>query len=218
MHIYLVDTKEETVEAWKSLFGTVPTVSCHCDRIENWLHKSDGFVSVANSHLFMDGGSDLAYMQMFPGIQAAVKKHAQQFGFVDRLGLTEYLPVGAAMMYTTEYGKHLISAPTMLLPQNVASTQNAYHAFKLVLELMDKNPNVQSVVVPGMCTGYGRMPPLESAYQMHRAWLHHKNGLTLDTKPETKNLVYYPSILKQQPKYYCNSQFFDILPQDIVNM
>ena len=69
----------------------------------------------------------------------------------------------------------LIVAPTMLIPHDVADTQNAYWAFIAILMTMARiekisSGTVQTLVCTSLCCGVGRMDPEQSAIQMRRAW------------------------------------------------
>jgi O-acetyl-ADP-ribose deacetylase (regulator of RNase III) len=208
--IMLVDRGDEMVDAWEACFANQTHVSCHVADIKDFWNKSQAFVSASNSQLFFDGGSDLAYMKLFPGVQSTMKRYVTNFGFEDNVGRTDYLPVGAACIKSFD-DKYLICAPTMFLPQDVSTTNNAYVAFKLVLELLDKNPQVRSVVVPGLCCGYGKMTHEKAANQMFRAYIDHqqrKNSLD-SLGPEHTNIVHWPSYKDTQPHYFMNRSFID---------
>ena len=69
----------------------------------------------------------------------------------------------------------VICAPTMRVPQNVSKTVNAYLAFRAALRaIRDFNALhgdvIGSVIVPGLCTANGMMPPLRAARQMRAAY------------------------------------------------
>ena len=80
----------------------------------------------------MDGGIDKALSQIvFPGIETEVKSIVNNIGIRTLLN-RPYLPIGSSIII--EKGqKNLIVAPTMLLPQNVSNTLNAYYATMAVL-------------------------------------------------------------------------------------
>ena len=210
LQIFLVNLEEKMVKAWKKYFDGIENVSCEVGDIENYFEKSTAFVSASNSKLFFDGGSDLAYMEMFPNVQRKMKKFVEKFGYTDNFGLKDYLPIGAACIKQFDT-KYLICAPTMLLPQDVSDTNNAYVAFKLVLELLDKNPRIDSIVIPAMCAGYGKMPYDTVAKQMIDAYDDHvSHNIMLDTVGDEKSdLVYDPTHIDTQPHYYANTQFMN---------
>lgn len=207
--IHLVDRNPDMVAAWRAAFQGCPRVRAHCADIMEWRDRVDVFVSASNSLLFFDGGSDRAYERMLPGVAATMKAWVRQYGFRDRFG-SPCLPVGAATI--CRFGqRRLICCPTMCLPQDVSATQNAYHCFRLILELIDKQGDVARVLVPGLACGFGKMAFAESAGQMRRALDDHFAGRhRLDTAPPAvRTLTYCPRMLPAQPKYYQNTRFFD---------
>lgn len=204
-----MDSNPEMVEAWREAFQGCTDVEVHCDLIQHWQHRVRVFVSASNSLLFFDGGSDRAYELIFPQVARRMQDWVKQYGFKDNFELP-YLPVGAATIRELDH-RRLICCPTMCLPQDVSTTRNAYHCFKLVLELVDKQGDVPEVLVPGLACGWGKMPFAESARQMREALDDHKAGRNrLDTAPSTlSSLTYCPHILQQQPRYYQNTRFLD---------
>jgi O-acetyl-ADP-ribose deacetylase (regulator of RNase III) len=176
-------------------------------------HSSIAFISAANCLGFMDGGSDLGYMNAFEGIQTKV-----QFGF-KKLGIKSlldrnYIPIGCSMGFKL-YDKdiYFVSSPTMMFPQKVPNTENPYHALKSALQLC-KKLGVKNVFCPMMCSGYGGYSYIESFELMNEAVIDYEDGEspTFTVKDEyTYNLLKDEDILlinKKQPKIYCNSEFF----------
>ena len=163
------------------------------------------FVSPANSRGAMGPGAgiDAVYSQaMFPGIEGRVRAAIRSVGVADRMGGT-FLPVGQAIKVDD-----LVVSPTMLLPQNVAGTRNAYLAFNAALWCADRH-GVSTLFVPGMCTGWGGMSPddaiaqMKAAYDLYKAGEHHG--------------VPAQQVLEEQPKYYENTEFFYIPPELVVD-
>jgi len=71
----------------------------------------------------------LSLYLIFPGIEYEVKSIVNSLG-IKTLFNRPYLPIGSSIII--EKGqKNLIVAPTMLLPQNVSNTLNAYYATML---------------------------------------------------------------------------------------
>lgn len=161
------------------------------------------FVSPANSLLFMDGGIDLAYSRMFKGIQQTVQTQLNRDPRipVSLLG-RKYLPVGGALMSKISNEYSLIAAPTMLLPQNIKGSNNAYHAMKAILKVW---PGDGVLIVPILGGGVGRMPPEEVYKQIKRA-MDEYSGYLMDSLylPSTSELT---QIMNEQPKVYENSEF-----------
>jgi O-acetyl-ADP-ribose deacetylase (regulator of RNase III) len=132
-----------------------------------------GFVSPANSLLFMDGGIDAAYSFMFPGIQQRCKEIVKGLDLRTSLG-RHYLPVGSAIIAPAGPSTYLVAAPTMFLPHDVSMTQNAYHAMMAALMAFRKlrkiHPEINVLVCPLLCTGYGKMSVDIAIEQMRRAY------------------------------------------------
>ncbi|KAG5186469.1 hypothetical protein JKP88DRAFT_241077 [Tribonema minus] len=171
--------------------------------------ECDTLVSASNSRLCFDGGSDLDYTTLFDdphdAMYAKLKSfwdsHNKVFGECSAV----HLPVGAAMIH--DYGTHkFIAAPTMILPQPVPDTENAYFAFKAVLELVERDSTIQDVLVPGLCTGIGRMNIAKSAEQILKAWMDHEAGVRNDVLSR-KDFVYDPRAMQQQPDVYMNTMY-----------
>lgn len=165
----LRDTSPEVVLAWLESFSDEGPWSIGSGNI---LHsKADAIVSPANSYGFMDGGIDLAYRNFFGfGIQNRLQA-------VIKRDFDGCLPVGKAIVIPTlkESIPHMVAAPTMERPGNVAKSENAYIAMKAALEAVRlfnerSDTRIQKILVPGLCTGIGRMDPFMSARQMRKAY------------------------------------------------
>lgn len=200
--VLIVDLGTELADAAARVWPEVHVMS-NTDVVSVPIMHGTAFVSAANSRGYMDGGIDGAYSRaMFPGIEARVKAAIRTVGVPDRLG-GRFLPVGDAVMVDD-----LVVAPTMLLPQDVSSTRNAYLAMNAALWTAHAH-GVSTLVVPGMCTGYGRMPPdvaLSQMKQAHDDFLAgRRHGVPLD------------QILQEQPKFYENTEFVDIPLEQVVH-
>ena len=189
------------------------------DRIENYIpdvNKRTYYVSPANSLCFMDGGIDLALSRkVFPGIESKLKMKVKNLNKINLLG-RPYLPIGSSVILD-ENNKSLIAAPTMLLPQNVSSTQNAYYATMAVLYniLVNRNEKLNNVdiIFTSMCCGYGKMSEEESVRQILQGFddyhLYNANRINNDIIVKEPNLT-------EQPKYYQNTEWFKIDIKDII--
>jgi O-acetyl-ADP-ribose deacetylase (regulator of RNase III) len=131
----------------------------------------DAVVSPANSFGFMDGGIDQAIDRFYAG--------AAQRAVLDRVVGRYYgeIPVGVAAVIPMPSGRFpfLVVAPTMRVPGDVRGTVNAYLAMRAALvAVLDHGGagagRIASVVVPGLCTGVGGMPPEDAAAQMRAAY------------------------------------------------
>ncbi len=136
------------------------------------------FVSPANSLGFMDGGIDAEYSAMFPGVQRSVQAAIRVLGNKTALG-RYYMSVGSALWVSVSPHTVLISAPTMFLPHDVSTTQNAYWAMMAILMISRQLPDVVTeLVIPSLCCGWGRMPVATSVAQMRAALLDFDTGRT----------------------------------------
>ena len=162
------------------------------------------YVSPSNSLLFYDGGIDAAYQKMF-GASNLVKisrEYLSLYGKESKLG-RKYLPIGSAFCY--DFGdKKLISAPTMLLPQNVSETENAYYATKAIQAILGKDIHKKEIeiIIPGLCCGYGGMSFEKSIDQQLMAFYYNQFA----SKEPTNVYINEPN-LKDQPDCHMNTEF-----------
>lgn len=182
--------------------------------------KKTYYVSPANSLCFMDGGINYALSRIiFPNIEVKVKSIVKQIGITSIVG-KPYLPIGSSIIIDDDNNSNmsLVISPTMLLPQNVSKTNNAYYATIATLYniLVNKNENLEDVNIlfTSFCCGYGKMEEDESIRQI-------MDGIQNYTKYKpnviNKNIIINEPNLLEQPKYYQNTEFFEINPEDIVN-
>lgn len=180
------------------------------------------YVSPANSLCFMDGGIDLALSrQVFPGIEPLVKSQVKAIGRQTLLG-RHYLPIGSSIILddpnpdNSAPKKSLVVAPTMLLPQAVHQTRNAYYATMAVLYnvLVNRGETLEDVdiLMTSFCCGYGKMSEQESLQQILDGIRDYR-----DYKPMrlTKSIILAEPNLADQPKYYQNTEWLDIPPNEI---
>ena len=180
-------------------------------------NKKTYYVSPANSLCFMDGGIDYALSRIiFPNIEVEVKTIVKQLGITSIVG-KPYLPIGSSIILN-KGNKSLVVSPTMLLPQNVSNTQNAYYATMSVLYniLINQKENIEDIdiIFTSFCCGYGKMDEDVSILQI-------MDGIKtyIYYKPKTihKNIILNEPNLYDQPKYYQNTEFFTIKPEEIIN-
>jgi len=165
----------------------------------------------------MDGGIDLALStKVFPGIEPLVKKTMRALPITNLLG-RNYLPIGSSIIIDDTACKSLIVAPTMLLPQSVAGTNNAYYATMSILYniLIHKKENLETIDIlfTSLCCGYGKMSAEESVTQIVHGIHNYHTYLPENTSP---NAVIKEPNLEEQPNYYQNTEWFDIKPSDII--
>jgi len=165
MRIVLVDHRPEMPRAWRSAFEDRDDVEVVED--DYFSRPADAMVSPANSFGIMDGGLDAAIRDT---LGFSVQQRAQRAIVDHHHG---ELPVGAAIVVDSDEPRwpHLVVAPTMRIPENVAHTLNAYLAFRAAL-LASIARGFGSLVCCGLGTGIGGMEPRRAATQMRMALLH----------------------------------------------
>jgi len=209
-----IDTKGEFADEINTLFSCIDNVVGLTMNVQDY--KSNGrifYVSPANSFGFMDGGIDKIYSRrMFRDVEDRVKYVVSRMGKYSKLG-RRYIPIGSAFIVPADDSNKnfMISAPTMLLPQNVEGTNNAYFAMVAVLNVIHtyQPAHFSDIVIPGLCTGYGGISYKESAKQIFKAFMDFNFGIHI-----TKNLIFRNNFcyisepnLKEQPNNYQNREF-----------
>ena len=169
LRVILCDNHLPVVEAWRAYFGGLPDVDITCDEI--FAVEADALVSPANSFGRMDGGLDAQIVEFFgEDLEMEVQRMIRERHDGE-------LIVGQAEVIITQATQFpfLIVAPTMRVPQNIARTVNAYLAFRAVLRsVLSFNDlhgqPIHTLLVPGLGTTNGFMPPLRAARQMRAAY------------------------------------------------
>jgi O-acetyl-ADP-ribose deacetylase (regulator of RNase III) len=168
-HLILCDFDRTLAGCWEQGFAGCEGVEVRCGDLLEVV--ADAYVSPANSYGAMDGGLDWVLRERFgleieTRVQAAIGR--------ERGGM---LPVGYALVVPTEDADvpYLIVAPTMELPTVVMHTSNAFYAMRALLRAWQRfeaeGPGrIESIAVPGLCTGVGRMDPEVAAKQMRRGY------------------------------------------------
>lgn len=172
MQIVLAGVDDDLVRAWESTCGNIENVKIHRGSIFDV--KCDAIVSPANSFGFMDGGLDLAILEYFGGhVQERLQKLIQTRHHGELL-------VGLAEVVDTDHDEipYLIAAPTMRVPTILTETVNVYLATRAILTLVkfgtvpDGTPVkhiIETIAIPGLGTGTGKVPPDICAHQMQVA-------------------------------------------------
>ena len=166
MKIFFFDTDRLVVDAYKAHLSDFPNVEFHYGDFKELPGLFDGIVSPANSFGYMDGGIDQAYTDYFgKGVQEKLQLH------IDNLPRREML-VGEGVAVVTDHPKFrtVISAPTMRTPEIIRETANVFLAMRAVLRVSLLNA-MQTIAVPGLGTGIGKMPPTRCAQQVRTAML-----------------------------------------------
>lgn len=181
MNYILIDKNPRVVEAWRNTFSKFNNITI----IEGDITTidSDAIVSPANSFGFMDGGVDYAIsVRLGWDLHLALQKQIQALPEGELLvGKTLVMETGDAQI------PYLISAPTMRVPMsfNIATSVNAYLAMKAALIAAKQHPEINTISIPGFCTGVGRMQPIIAAQQMLQAF----REVELNKKPLIGNFV-----------------------------
>ncbi|MEO6862111.1 MAG: macro domain-containing protein [Microcoleus sp.] len=169
MQIVLAAAEDELVRAWAKTCGNIENVKIYCGSIFDV--KCDAIVSPTNSFGFMDGGLDLAISEYFGNhVQERLQKLIQTRHHGELL-------VGVAEVIDTYHDEipYLIAAPTMRVPTILTETVNVYLATRAILTLVkygtvpDGTPVkhiIETIAIPGMGTGTGKVPPDICAHQM----------------------------------------------------
>ena len=176
LQLTLCDWQDELVEQWRAHFAENPEVEIVLgDLMDVW---ADAYVSPANGHGWMDGGIDLELRERFAAhdIETRVQSAIKRAGHYS-------LPVGQALIVETEDDEvpYLVVAPTMETPMFVGLTSNAYAAMSAVLRAVaafneTAESPIESVAVPGLCTGVGGMEARVAALQMQQAYANWRAG------------------------------------------
>jgi O-acetyl-ADP-ribose deacetylase (regulator of RNase III) len=177
------------------------------------------YVSPANSLGFMDGGIDIALStKIFPEIDIKVRQVIQEIGRTSSIR-RKYFPVASAMFIPCENRLKtaigMISAPTMLRPQNITSTQNVLRTTQAVRLLLDKlfaEEDIR-VVFTSMGCGYGKMSAQESFRQILSGFFDTTTFPQTDVAAENAHehaiFVHRSYVSAEfQPDTYENSEFF----------
>lgn len=163
----------------------------------------------------MDGGVDKAYsVVMFPGIRHRLQEVAKSVCPTNKIGQS-YFQIGSALAVE-------IAAISTWSPQDVSTTNNAYHATRAALVCADAIEYLQELTIPAMCCGYGKMSAIQAARQICSAvldrtrsqyygtpwhtpnqgpswfWQHECKCLYLNSQPEPE---------EEQPQVYANLDF-----------
>lgn len=183
------------------------------------INKKTYYISPSNSMCFMDGGIDLALSTViFPNIQKQIKDIIATLNITTLMGRI-YLPIGSSIIIDDYNNKSLVISPTMLLPQDVSNTNNAYYSTMAILYniLINKKEDMSNVdiIFTSLCCGYGRMDELTSINQILKGIDDYK--LYQPTIINENIIVNEPNLF-EQPKLYQNTEWFAISADEIVHV
>jgi len=164
--VILCDIHAPLIRAWRESFVEHANVEVFHGSIVDV--SADAYVSPANSFGIMDGGIDVILSERFPLVEERVQTAIASTG----------TPLAVGSCITIETGDFdvpfMLCAPTMMFPSRVAHTDHAYQAMLAILREVERfnsvGGGIESVAIPGLCTGVGAMPPDVAASQMARAY------------------------------------------------
>lgn len=187
MKIYLRNNSPELVKAWAEFFKNTD-VECSCGDIFQLGVPVDAIVSPANSFGYMDGGIDYIYSLELGWEMSEALRHRIKTQFNGELLVGQATTIDIRALNPKAKIPYLISAPTMRVPAIVKGTVNAYLAFRAVLLELRNQPQIKSILCPGLGTGVGEIPPYACAAQMFAAYSHFYGD---NKPPEYETLGFY---------------------------
>jgi O-acetyl-ADP-ribose deacetylase (regulator of RNase III) len=176
MKLILAALDKSLADAWEKFCGSLDFVTVHRGSIVE-IH-CDAVVSPANSFGFMDGGIDAVYLDHFGNdIQLRVRKQIfEQHQGELLVGQADVVETGNKMI------PFLIAAPTMRVPMILRDSVNPYLAARAIFLLITRgtflsgtfsgkkiSDHIQTIVMPGLGTGVGRISANTCAHQVRAA-------------------------------------------------
>lgn len=170
----IVDLNTPRVATFKSVFADLPQFTVEKSNILSI--PADCIVSPANSKGLMDGGVDGPINYALDHIDTRIVRPRIMKEFFGEQ------PVGTCMIVPTGVTRYpfLAHTPTMRTPEDVSDTHNAYTAMRALLRKIAqyneyavsiKSQQIKTVLLTPFCTGAGNMTALQSAKQMHLAYV-----------------------------------------------
>lgn len=158
--------------------------------------KKTYYVSPANSLCSMGAGIDYPLSRIiFPNAETTAKTILLRLHVTNKEG-TCYLPIGSSIILD-QGNKSLVISPTMLLPQNIAKTKNAYYATMAVLYniLVNREERLEDIDIlfTALCCEYGEMEVNDSIHQILQG---------INDYKEYKPVVVNSSIILNEPNLY----------------
>jgi len=180
--LVIVDRNAENIAAVKNCFNGDPHVTWILGDIKSVV-RYDCLITPGNSFGIMDGGFDLAVVDLFGD---DIEKRVQQIIDADAFG---ELNVGdATLVVPARPGAPLLCyAPTMRVPMQITRTDNVYCAMRAALARIHQHNMFETlregetefikiIVCPVLGAGAGNMPPKEAVMQMKLAWYSMQEG------------------------------------------
>ncbi len=170
VRLSLCDRNADIADAWADAFCDVGAVEI----VQGNLLDLDchALVSPANSFGDMSGGIDKHIDDFYAGAAQRAVMTAIHERFLGEL------PVGMALVVELPSKRFpfVVAAPTMRVPGSVADTINAYLSLRAALVAVlqynaaHQPKKIESLAVPGLCTGVGGMDYGMAAQQMRAAY------------------------------------------------
>lgn len=120
-------------------------------------------VSPSNSHLCFNGGIDLVYSKIFPGIEEKLVSKANNIKYekctIPYKNVKYIVPVGKTIICETNDSNcpFILAAPTMRLPRDINGTDNIYKCMFAILEKISEINNPMIIGCPCLGTGIGNV-------------------------------------------------------------
>jgi O-acetyl-ADP-ribose deacetylase (regulator of RNase III) len=137
------------------------------------------YISPANSTGNMGAGVDYDLSRIiFPNIENNVVNIINKLNCKNKDG-ENHLPIGSSIIIDIDKYRSLVISPTMLIPEDVSKTQNAYYATIATLYniLINKEENIKDIdiLLPAFCCGFGKMDEITSINQILKGFDDFKN-------------------------------------------
>lgn len=162
------------------------------------------YVSLANSFGDMNGGIDIPLSRtIMPNVENIVIEEIKKYG--KECGLGKYLPIGSSIIIDYDENKSLVVSLTMLMPNDVSKTKNAFYSVLATLYniFINKKENIKDVdiIMTSMCCGIGHMK-VEDCVEQTLAAIR----LFPKYKPQkiNKNVIIFEPNFDEQPNKFRN--------------
>lgn len=219
MRYIFADLNETFVNEIKKMMSGHPDCEFHVGDVKKLIGPRRAYVTPANVMLFQDAGLDRVYTrEIFPGTEKTFREFVKKNGRISTVG-KPYWPIGSALMTEPKADHFLIASPTMLMPQPVKDTRNAYNATLAALCLASIEKRIESIVIPAMCCGWGKMSERDAARQIRWAILDFEARIGGGKYHRFGDVIAYSTnddYMREQPNFYENSEFKEIKPDMII--
>lgn len=169
------------------------------------------YILPGNSFGYMDTGLEFVYSQiLFINIQKLVLFIINKYGKLN-LENKRYLPIGSSIIIDYLNDTYLVYSPSMLTPQNVYKTKNAYYScissLFNILENQKEDIDDVDIIIPSICCGIGGMDVDTSISQIKSAISSYKYYVPTQIY---NNIIIHEPNLDEQPLYIQNKIFKEV--------